>query len=144
MAQEAAVQPFRVVNRTGEPAVALHAVRAGRGAQGDWGGNLLSPDRPLAPEAGFRVRPNAGTGCRFDLRLVLADGRESVLPDQDICASTEVALSTAARPAAPVPAPAARAAAPAPPAPTCRSSARTSRRVRSRPAPASWSRRTGC
>ncbi len=97
-AQEA--QVFRVVNRTGADAVGLYAVRAGRGAQGDWGGNLLSPDRPLLPEAGFRVRTNAQAGCRFDLRLVLGDGRESVLRDQDICAATEVALSGAARPAA--------------------------------------------
>jgi serine protease Do len=110
-AQEA--QVFRVVNRTGADAVALYAVRTGRGAQGDWGGNLLSPDRPLLPEAGFRVRTNAAAGCRFDLRLVLADGRESVLRDQDICASAEVALTGAARPAPALPpTPAASSAAP--------------------------------
>ncbi len=93
-AQEA--QQFRVVNRTGEPAVALHAVRAGRGAQGDWGGNLLRPDRPLVPDAGFRVRTNPAAGCRFDLRLVLADGRESILRDQDICVAGELAMGSVA------------------------------------------------
>lgn len=91
---------FRVVNRTGADAVTLNAVRAPRGAQGDWGGNLLRPDRPLTPGGGFRVQPNADAGCRFDLRLVLADGRESVLRDQDICASREVELATVAAPGA--------------------------------------------
>jgi serine protease Do len=92
---------FRVVNRTGADAVLLNAVRAPRGTQGDWGGNLLRPDRPLAPGGGFRVQPNADAGCRFDLRLVLADGRESVLRDQDICAAREVELIQAVMPAPP-------------------------------------------
>lgn len=99
-------QPFRILNRTGQEATALHAVRSPRGAQGEWGSNLLSPGRPLAAEAGFRVRPNASAGCRFDLRLVLADGRESILRDRDICAEREVTMAgTMARAAAP-PAPA--------------------------------------
>lgn len=97
-AQEAA-QGFRVVNRTGAEAVALNAVRTPRGAQNDWGGNLLRPDRPLTPGGGFRVQPNADAGCRFDLRLVLADGRESVLRDQDICTRREVEMAAVAAPA---------------------------------------------
>ncbi len=98
--QEAAAraQAFRVVNRTGADAVALNAVRAPRGAQGDWGGNLLRPDRPLTPGGGFRVQPSEGAGCRFDLRLVLSDGRESVLRDRDICADREVEMAAAALP----------------------------------------------
>jgi S1-C subfamily serine protease len=99
-AQEASAG-FRVVNRTGADAVTLNAVRAPRGAEGDWGGNLLRPDRPLTPGGGFRVQPNTGAGCRFDLRLVLADGRESVLRDQDICASREVEMAGAAAAAPP-------------------------------------------
>src|SRR3712207_5652327 len=98
-------QPFRVVNRTGADATALNAVRSPRGAQNDWGGNLLRPDRPLTPGGGFNVRPSEEAGCRFDLRLVLADGRESVLRDQDICASREIEMAAAARPAAPLPVP---------------------------------------
>ena len=98
-------QPFRVLNRTGTDAVTLNAVRSPRGAQNDWGANLLRPDRPLTPDGGFRVAPAEGAGCRFDLRLVLADGRESVLRDQDICAEREVAMAAAARPAAPLPVP---------------------------------------
>jgi S1-C subfamily serine protease len=97
-AQEAAAG-FRVVNRTGADAVTLNAVRAPRGAQGDWGGNLLRPDRPLTSGGGFRVQPNAEAGCRFDLRLVLADGREAVARDRDICSEREVELAGAAPPA---------------------------------------------
>jgi hypothetical protein len=110
-AQDAAAG-FRVVNRTGADAVTLNAVRTPRGAQGDWGGNLLRPDRPLSQGGGFRVQPNAEAGCRFDLRLVLADGRESVVRDRDICAEREVDMAGAAAPA-----PARPAAAAAPPVP---------------------------
>jgi serine protease Do len=101
----AETQPFRVVNRTGTDATALHAVRTPRGAQNDWGANLLPGNRALTPDGGFRVAPAEGAGCRFDLRLVLADGRESVLRDQDICAAREVEMAAAARPAAPMPVP---------------------------------------
>jgi hypothetical protein len=90
--------PFRVVNRTGGDAVTLNAVRTPRGVQGDWGGNLLRPDRPLSPGGGFRVQPNEAAGCRFDLRLVLADGRESVLRDRDICVDREVEMAAAGPP----------------------------------------------
>jgi S1-C subfamily serine protease len=103
----AEAQPFRVVNRTDGEATALYAVRAPRGGQNDWGRNLLQPDRPLPVGGGFRVQPAEAAGCRFDLRLVLADGRESVARDRDICAEREVALLAASRPAvqaAPAPA----------------------------------------
>lgn len=110
---------FRVTNRAGADAVALHAVRSPRGAQGDWGGNLLRPDRPLGEGAGFRVVPSADAGCRFDLRLVLGDGREAVLRDQDICVNREVGVANAAAPGAiaarPAPRPGAPIAGPARP-----------------------------
>lgn len=92
---------FRVVNRAGAEATQLFAVRAPRGGAGDWGGNLLRPDRPLGDGQGFRVTPSADAGCRFDLRLVLADGREAVLRDQDICANRNLEFATTSRPAAP-------------------------------------------
>jgi len=98
---------FRVVNRTGADAVTLNAVRTPRGMQGDWGGNLLRPDRPLTPGGGFRVQPSDAAGCRFDLRLVLADGRESVLREQDICTQREIEMATVAAPATARPAAAA-------------------------------------
>ena len=90
---------FRVVNRAGADATQLFAVRSPRGAQGDWGGNLLRPDRPLGDAGGFRVNPATDAGCRFDLRLVLNDGREAVLRDQDICVNRTIDLANAARPA---------------------------------------------
>ncbi len=69
-------EPFRVVNRTGAEATALHAVRSGRG---DWGRNFL--DRPLASGGAYVLRPSESAGCRFDIRLVLRDGREARLRD---------------------------------------------------------------
>lgn len=84
----AEVQPFRVLNRTGQDATALHAVRSPRGAQDDWGRNMLS--RPLGADSAFSLRPADTAGCRFDIRLVLADGREARLTDRDICADPQV------------------------------------------------------
>lgn len=114
MAQSAA-QPsdFRVVNRAGVDATQLFAVRAPRGTQNDWGGNLLRADRPLTDGAGFRVNPAADAGCSFDLRLVFADGREARLPAQDICVNRTIEVTQAVRPA---PAPTAAAPRPAGPA----------------------------
>jgi S1-C subfamily serine protease len=88
-------EPVRIVNRTGAEATALHAVRSGRA---DWGGNLLNRG-PLPSGMVFNLRPNPEAGCRFDIRLVLADGRESVARDQDICATPRVELAAAAAPA---------------------------------------------
>lgn len=91
-------EPVRIVNRTGAEATALHAVRAGRG---DWGGNLLNRG-PLPSGSAFLLRVNPDAGCRFDIRLVLGDGRESLARDQDICATPRVELATAAAPPPPV------------------------------------------
>ena len=114
----AEAQPFHVVNRTGTAATVLNAVRTPRGTASDWGHNLLSPDRPLNSGRGFRVDPAEAAGCRFDLRLVLADGREAMLQDQDICAKHEVVLETANRPLpSGKPAPASAAIPPAPAVP---------------------------
>jgi S1-C subfamily serine protease len=110
MAQPASTQPavtqapaepsgFRIVNRTGADATQLFAVRSPRGVQGDWGSNLLQPNRPLTDGGGFRVNPNADAGCRFDLRLVLGDTREVLLRDQDICANRNIELANARPPA---------------------------------------------
>ncbi|MBX6375041.1 MAG: trypsin-like peptidase domain-containing protein [Acetobacteraceae bacterium] len=117
-------EPFRVINRTGQEATALHAVRSGRS---DWGRNLLS--RPLAPGGAFVLRPSEQAGCNFDIRLVLADGREARLVNQDICANRTLTMEPAqvvagahgkpapvrpAEPAPPVPAPATARSAPVP------------------------------
>lgn len=82
-------EPFRVVNRTAEPATALHAVRSGRT---DWGGNLLNRG-PLVPGGSFALRPAEGAGCAFDIRMVLQDGQEIVRRNADICASRTVVLT---------------------------------------------------
>jgi S1-C subfamily serine protease len=89
-----APEPVRIVNRTGAEATALHAVRSGRS---DWGSNLLNRG-PLPSGSAFNLRTNPEAGCRFDFRLVLADGRESILRDRDICAEQRVELATAAAP----------------------------------------------
>jgi S1-C subfamily serine protease len=94
----AAPEPVRIVNRTGAEATALHAVRSGRP---DWGGNLLNRG-PLPSGSAFNLRTNPDAGCRFDIRLVLADGRESVARDRDICATPRIELTTAAAPPPPV------------------------------------------
>lgn len=93
-----APEPVRIVNRTGQEATALHAVRSGRA---DWGSNLLNRG-PLPANAAFSLRVNQDAGCRFDIRLVLTDGRESLARDRDICAEPRVELSTAAYPPMPV------------------------------------------
>ncbi len=83
-------EPFRIVNRTGLMAIQLNAVRSPRGAGNDWGPNLLS--RPLGPDGNTSLRPSETAGCRFDIRLLLADGREARLEDQDVCAVRMVAV----------------------------------------------------
>jgi serine protease Do len=83
-------EPFRVLNRTGQPATELNAVRSPRGTGDDWGRNLLA--RPLGPEGTFSLRPSENAGCRFDIRLRLADGREAKLEDQDVCALRVLAV----------------------------------------------------
>ncbi len=101
---QAPEQPgFRIVNRTGAEATALHAVRSPRGEGNDWGNSLLTPGRPLPVNSGFRVVPADPAACRFDLRLVLGDGREAVLREQDVCANRTIDMASAAapRPAAP-------------------------------------------
>ena len=101
VAAQSAAQPqeFRVENRAGAPLAALHAVRSPRGGAGDWGPNLLRPDRPLPDGGGFRVTPSADAGCRFDLRLVATDGREAVLRDQDICVNRNLGIAQLRAPA---------------------------------------------
>jgi len=100
-------EPFRVLNRTSEPATALHAVRHGRQ---DWGGNMLNRG-PLAPGAAFALRPAAGTGCAFDLRMVLQTGQEVVRRNVDICVNRTVPMAVGA---VALPGPAAAAPAPVP------------------------------
>ena len=92
--------PFTILNRTGSEARELFAVRSGRM---DWGRNFLP--RPLTDGSAYGLRPNADAGCRFDIRLVFADGREAVKRDNDICAQNTVVMDAAVQPSAPAPVP---------------------------------------
>ncbi|MFC4169317.1 trypsin-like peptidase domain-containing protein [Teichococcus aestuarii] len=102
---------LQLVNRTGQDATSLQAVRSGRA---DWGANTLP--RPMPTDKSFTLRTRAEAGCRFDIRLTVADGRVAVLRDRDICAEPRVVVEEAAlraapsRPAAGQPDPKARAA----------------------------------
>jgi hypothetical protein len=93
-------EPVRIFNRTALPAVAVHVMRSGQAA---WSANLLRSD-PLAPGQFLSVRLGEGAGCRFDLRMVLQDGREILRQDADVCAtrSVDIALETAPPAAPPV------------------------------------------
>ncbi|MCA3325109.1 MAG: trypsin-like peptidase domain-containing protein [Roseomonas sp.] len=99
-------EPVRILNQTELSAHSFFAVQTGRQ---DWGSNLLTRG-PLQPGAELRLRPAQNTGCRFDLRMVLSDGREIINRGMDICAEKVVAMQT------PLPRPPG-AAAPAPGAP---------------------------
>lgn len=74
-------EPFRVVNGTRQPATALNIVRAG---QDGWGANILARG-PLPAGDALSMRPPEGAGCRFDIRLVLADGQEAIRRNADVC-----------------------------------------------------------
>jgi len=120
----AAQEFFRVLNRTGLAAMELNAVRSPRGSGGDWGRNLLS--RPLGSDGSFSLRPSESAGCRFDIRLLLADGREARMEDQDICGFRVIPVgrqSVAALPGTMGTPEAVPAAAPVPPLPAARSAA---------------------
>lgn len=82
-------EPFRIVNRSPLPATALHVMPTGGTA---WSANLLNRG-PLAPGAIFSLRPGEGAGCRFDVRLVLQDGRDVLRRDADICAERSVEIA---------------------------------------------------
>jgi serine protease Do len=74
-------EPFRVVNGTRQAATALNIVRAG---QDGWGANILTRG-PLAAGDALSMRPPEGAGCRFDIRLTLADGQEAIRRNADVC-----------------------------------------------------------
>ena len=101
----AQTEPVRILNQTELAAHSFFAVQTGRQ---DWGSNILTRG-PLQPGAELRLRPSQNAGCRFDLRMVLSDGREIINRGLDICAEKVVAMQAPlGRPpsaAAPAPAP---------------------------------------
>jgi serine protease Do len=100
-------EPVRILNQTELSAHSFFAVQTGRQ---DWGSNLLTRG-PLQPGAELRLHPAQNTGCRFDLRMVLSDGREIINRGMDICAEKVVTMQ------APLGRPPEAAAAPTPGAP---------------------------
>jgi hypothetical protein len=92
-------EPFRIANRAGEPATALHIVRSGAA---EWGANLLGRG-PLASGAQYALRAPETAGCSFDIRLVLQSGRESVRRGVNICQERTVAVADEFGPVAPAP-----------------------------------------
>jgi serine protease Do len=100
MAQSPA-SSWRLVNRTGQDAVSLISNESG--AEHPRGRNRLR--QPVAPGAEKAFRRKAGSPCRLDLRLRLADGKEAVATGHDVCATPMVVVEPAAvQPAAPAPA----------------------------------------
>lgn len=98
---------IQLANRTGQVATGFYALREGRAAQGGaegWGRNTLPAPMPSGKLFTLATRPEAG--CRFDLRLVVQDGREAILRGRDICAEPRIAVTEAdLRPASSQPAP---------------------------------------
>ncbi|MCQ4162986.1 trypsin-like peptidase domain-containing protein [Roseomonas sp. GC11] len=92
---------IQIANRTGQDATTVQAVRSGRQ---DWGSNTLP--RPMPTDKSFTLRTRAEAGCRFDIRMVVADGRQAVLRNRDICAEPRVEVTAGdLRAAASAPAP---------------------------------------
>lgn len=88
---------WRLVNRTGQDAVSLVSTEAG--ADHPRGRNRLR--QPVASGTEKTLRRKAGSPCRLDLRVRLADGREAVASGHDVCANPTVVLEpVAVQPAA--------------------------------------------
>lgn len=85
----AQTQPVRVVNANSVTATGLFLRAVG---QEEWGDNLLGR-LFLPPGAFFSVQLGDGGGCRFDVRLVLRDGRSTLRRNMDLCGQRVVQLA---------------------------------------------------
>lgn len=81
-------QPIRVRNMGTISATGVFLAPSGTSA---WGANLLG-GQFLPPRAFLSVQLGEGGGCRFDVRMVLRDGREVLRTDVDVCAERVVAM----------------------------------------------------
>ncbi|AND69218.1 hypothetical protein ATSB10_17640 [Dyella thiooxydans] len=77
----AATQYLRVVNAAASPIVAVEAAPIGTSA---WG-QLSLADRPVHPGRQLGVALDGSRRCRYDLRVVYADGREVLAPAFNLC-----------------------------------------------------------
>ncbi|CAH0291043.1 hypothetical protein ROS9278_04230 [Roseomonas sp. CECT 9278] len=81
-------QPIRVRNMATISATGIFLAPTGTSA---WGANLLG-NQFLPPRAFLSVQLGEGGGCRFDVRMVLRDGREALRTDVDVCAERVVTM----------------------------------------------------
>lgn len=89
---------WRLVNRTGQDAVGVFSAETG--ASNPRSRNRLR--QPVSSGAEKTFRRKAGSPCRLDLRVRLADGKEAVASGHDVCTTPTVVLEpAAAQPAAP-------------------------------------------
>ncbi len=88
---------FTVVNRSGQ---VIREIYASPVTQSDWGQDRLGQDT-LADGRSFAVRLRPGGGCRNDLRVVFADGRDVERRDLDTCAEREVTIRAPGTPQRP-------------------------------------------
>ena len=77
----AQIQPVRIMNAGPISATGLYLAPIGTAG---WGANLLA-GLVLQPGGLMSVQLGDGGGCRFNLRLVLRDGREALRHDVDLC-----------------------------------------------------------
>jgi len=86
----AATQYLRVVNATSSPIVAVEAAPAGSSA---WG-RLSLADRPVHPGRQLGLALEGPRRCRYDLRMVYADGREVLSRGFNLCSHPLLAPAT--------------------------------------------------
>lgn len=85
---------FNLVNRSGQ---AINEIYVSATREQFWGRDLLGNDT-LANGRAFPVRIAPAAGCRQDVRVVYADGRNEERRNQDTCAIAEMVFGTAAAP----------------------------------------------
>lgn len=86
----AATQYLRVVNATASPIVAVEATPLGTVQRGQ----LSLVDRPLHPGRELYVALDGLTRCRYDLRLVYADGHDVLRRGFNVCRRTRMRPAT--------------------------------------------------
>jgi hypothetical protein len=98
----AQTQPIRVQNDAPLSATGLYMMASGTP---DWGANVLA-GQFLPPGAFISLRLGDGSGCLYDLRMVIRDGREALRRNVDVCAERVVSMALPPPPAPAVPPPA--------------------------------------
>lgn len=86
----AATQYLRVVNAAAAPIVAVEATPVGAVHPGQ----LSLVDRPLHPGSELYLALDGLTRCRYDLRLVYADGRDAITRGFNVCRRTPMRAAT--------------------------------------------------